>query len=256
MAGHRDRCPPGGRRPSAPGCSRRTSVRVRRSRAGSKSSRRPAAWMGWKVTPRTQGCCSAKSTIRPISPSLSPFFRVTTSVVEMFSSFSRSIARRRTSRRSAPRRSSSAAALEGVELQIDLEAGAVLGQAPGEVRLAGDAHAVGVDHQVLDRAPPGQVEHLEELGMDGGLAAGDLDDVRLDLVAHHGVEHALDLVQGPEGRPGPLAGVADRAAQVAGVGDLHERRRRSAARGRGRGRSRRGSPSGSACCRPPASRGA
>jgi hypothetical protein len=57
--------------------------------------------------------------------------------------------------RSAPRNCHQRFALEAVELQIDLEPRHVGRQALGEARLAGDAQAVGVDHQVADRAGPG-----------------------------------------------------------------------------------------------------
>ena len=60
------------------------------------------------------------------------------------------------------------------------------------------------------------------------LAAGDLHDVRLALVADDGVEHALDCsASGAVSLPRRAAvGVADRAAQVAGVGDLDQRQAR------------------------------
>ena len=50
-------------------------------------------------------CCSAYSMTLPISPSFKPFFSVTTRVVEMPNSLRCSSARRRISRRSAPRNS-------------------------------------------------------------------------------------------------------------------------------------------------------
>ncbi len=112
---------------------------------------------------------------------------------------------------------------QGVELQVELEAWLVVGQAGGEVRLPGNAQAVGVDHQVVDRPPPRRVEDGEERRMQGGLAAGDLHYVGLALVRHHGVEHALHRGEVAEARPVRAAfGVADRAAQVAVVGDLDQ----------------------------------
>ena len=56
--------------------------------------------------------------------------------------------------------------VQRVELEVDLEPLPVLGQPPDEVGLPGDPDAVGVDHQVLDRPLPGQVQHGEELGME------------------------------------------------------------------------------------------
>ena len=64
-------------------------------------------------------------------------------------------------------------------------------------------------------------------GMDGRLAARDLHDVRLALVAHDRVEHLLHRREVAELRPVHAAvGVADRAGQVAGVGDLDQRQAR------------------------------
>ncbi len=49
------------------------------------------------------------------------------------------------------------------------------------------------------------IEHGEEVGMDRRLAAGDLHDVGLALVAHDRVEHPLDLLERAERRrSGPL----------------------------------------------------
>jgi hypothetical protein len=69
-------------------------------------------------------------------------------------------------------------AAEGVELEVEFEVGHVGGEAGGEGGVLGDADAVCVDHEVLDGAAFGGVEDFEELGVDGGFAAGDLDDVR------------------------------------------------------------------------------
>ena len=51
---------------------------------------------------------------------------------------------------------------------------------------------------MADGAALGGVEDFEELGMDGGLAAGDLHDVGLGFVGDDAVEHAFDLVEGFE----------------------------------------------------------
>ncbi len=111
--------------------------------------------------------------------------------------------------------------VERVELEVHLEARHVPGEPAGELGVIGDPHAVGVDHQVLDRPLAGQVEHGEELGVDRRLAAGDLHDVRPPLVPHDAIQHERDLLQRPVQRPPRRAlGVADRAGQVAVVGDL------------------------------------
>jgi len=65
---------------------------------------------------------------------------------------------------------------------------------------------------------------LPEVGVDGGLAAGDLDDVGVAFVANDVVEHEGDLFERAVGgavRAG--VGVADGAFEVAVVGDLEER---------------------------------
>ena len=87
--------------------------------------------------------------------------------------------------------------VERVELEVHLEARHVPGEPPRELGVIGDPHAVGVDHQVLDRPLARQVEDLEELGVDRRLAAGDLHDVRPSLVPHDAVQHERDLLERP-----------------------------------------------------------
>ena len=114
-------------------------------------------------------------------------------------------------------------AAEGVELEVELELGHVGGEAVGEGFVLRDADAVGVDHEVADGAALGGVEDFEELRVDGGLAAGDLDDVGLGFVGDDAVEHAFDLVEGfVLGAVGAGLRVADGAGEVAGVADLEE----------------------------------
>ncbi len=110
---------------------RRISVSTMRCAWGSKPSLRPASWIGWKVTPRTQRQVRAWRTMSAISSSLTPFFRVTTRVVEMLlrsSASSASCGCGRGRRRALHQR----IALQAVELQIDLEARHVVGQPLGE----------------------------------------------------------------------------------------------------------------------------
>lgn len=114
---------------------------------------------------------------------------------------------------------------EGVELEVDLKAGRIVGEALGEVGVLRDAEAVGVEHQVLDRAALRGVEDGEEIGVERRLAAGDLHDVGLALVTDDGVEHELDLRERAVGGAlGRGLGVADGAGEIAGVGDLEERK--------------------------------
>ena len=111
-----------------------------------------------------------------------------------------------------------------IELQVDLEAGLVCRQPRGEVRFLRDAQAVRVDHQVPDRPLLRRVEDREEIRMQRRLAAGNLHDVGLAFVGDDRVEHALDRRQIAKARAmRARLGVADRAAQVAVIGDLDQR---------------------------------
>ena len=56
------------------------------------------------------------------------------------------------------------ARVERVELKIHLEARLVLRQPPGELRVLGDPHAVGVDHQVLNRPLPARSSTAKNSG--------------------------------------------------------------------------------------------
>jgi hypothetical protein len=112
---------------------------------------------------------------------------------------------------------------ERVELEVELEAGHVGGELLGEAWLSGDADAVGVDHEVADGAFATHVEDAKEVGVEGGLAAGELDDVGLELVGNDAVEHGLNLREGAVGGAmGATGGVADGAGEVAVVGDFEE----------------------------------
>jgi hypothetical protein len=84
-------------------------------------------------------------------------------------------------------------ALKGVELQVQLESGAVFRQAFGKAFLRRDAYAVRIHHQVPDGTRACGVENREEVRMDSRLTSRDLHHVRLAFVAHHGVEHPLYL---------------------------------------------------------------
>ena len=70
--------------------------------------------------------------MRPISSSFSPFFSVTTSVVEMPSRFSRSSALLADVAQVGAAQRDQRVALERVELQVDLEVRHVAGQPLGE----------------------------------------------------------------------------------------------------------------------------
>lgn len=115
-------------------------------------------------------------------------------------------------------------ALERVELEVELEAGHVPGESLGEGAIGGDADAVCVHHEVLDGAVAGGIEDGEEVWMESGFAAGDLNDVGFELIADDHVEHAEDLLEGAMGRAVRAGGgVADGAGEIAVVGDFEER---------------------------------
>src|SRR3546814_17607015 len=76
-------------------------------------------------------------------------------------------------------------------LQIHLEAGGEFGQTFDEIRLAGDAQAVGVEHQVANRFGFRQPQDVEDLWMQGRLAARDLQQVRLAFSGDQGVHYRL-----------------------------------------------------------------
>src|SRR5579863_6687980 len=86
-------------------------------------------------------------------------------------------------------------ALERVELQIDFEMRHEGGKALGELLVLRDANAVGVYHQVADGPFLAHLEDAEKIGMQRGLAAGDLDYIGLFLVADDAVKHGFDLGQ-------------------------------------------------------------
>ena len=159
----------------------------------------------------------------PISSSLTPRLTVQTSVVEMPRASRLASAWRRMRDSAAPRRFLSADVVQRIELQVDLEARPELGQRIDEGRILGDADAVGVQHHVLDRPAACGGDDLEDLGMDGGLAARDLHQVGLAFARHQRVEHALDLGQAAVRVPlGRGVGEAHRAGEVAGLVDLDD----------------------------------
>ncbi len=77
---------------------------------------------------------------------------------------------------------------------------------------------------MANRTLLGRIEDFEELRMQGRFATGNLHDIGLALVGDHGIEHALD--RGEVAKAGTMRsriGVADRAAQIAEIGDLDQR---------------------------------
>ena len=108
---------------------------------------------------------------------------------------------------------------EAVELEVD--DGVEGGHGGEESIVVGEADAVGVDHDLADATVAGGLDHLGQLGVDGGLAAAELDDLGVAFDFDETVEHGLDLFQG---KVVTDAGVseANGAIEVAGGVDLDE----------------------------------
>jgi hypothetical protein len=115
-------------------------------------------------------------------------------------------------------------AFEGIKLQINFGVGSFGGDAFGEVGLLGDFQAVGIDHDVTNRAGLREFEDLKKVGMNRRFAAGNLHDVGMSFVANDGIEHFFDereraMLQTFRA----TGGIADGTAEIAGVGDFDER---------------------------------
>ena len=114
-------------------------------------------------------------------------------------------------------------ALQRIELQIDFKSALVLCQPRHEIRLARDAQAVGVDHDMADRAGANRVEDREKLRMQGRLAAGYLHQIGLAFAGHQRVQHFLDRCQRQEtGAHRRGFRETDRAGQIAVIGDFDQ----------------------------------
>jgi hypothetical protein len=85
-------------------------------------------------------------------------------------------------------------AFEGIELQVDFEVFLHLRKALYEIFFLGNADAIGVDHQVPDRASLGHLHDLEKVWVNGELATGELDYVGMTFVAHYRVQYLFDLI--------------------------------------------------------------
>ena len=114
--------------------------------------------------------------------------------------------------------------VERIELEIDLEPRRIARQPFDEGPILRDPHPVGVDHHVADRAALHRVEDREELGMDRGFAARELDEIGLAFARHQRIEHRLDLGERTVAAV-HVGGVreAHRAGEVARLVDLDDR---------------------------------
>ncbi len=108
-------------------------------------------------------------------------------------------------------------------MQINLEGAFHLGQCRDEIRILGDADAVGVQHHMADRPAPRRVQDLEDLWVQGRLAAGDLQQIRLAFALDQEVEHALDFGEAALPRAQRRrTGETGRAGEVAMLVDLDQ----------------------------------
>ena len=115
-------------------------------------------------------------------------------------------------------------ALARIELQIDLEAGLQLGEPRHEILVARDAHAVRVQHDVADRLRLRELQDLEDLRMDRGLAAADLHEIGQALALDERLQHRVDLGQAAVlGARGRGLGEAHRTGEIALLVDLDQR---------------------------------
>ena len=119
----------------------------------------------------------------------------------------------------APSSAWSVARIEGVEREHD--AGVEGGQPP-HVGLVEQLQAVGGDGEPADAGRPAHLEELGQLGVQGGLAAREVDDVQLGVIREQVVEDLLHaLAREAVGAVVLVHGVADRTVEVAGRGDGH-----------------------------------
>ena len=111
---------------------------------------------------------------------------------------------------------------QAVELQV--HADPQLGEPPDERGVGGEADAVGVEGHRPDRLGPAELDDLDDLRMDGRLAAAEHDHLGLALAGDEDVEHAVDLLEAQRVAVGLVAGVgeADRAVEVAVGVDLDD----------------------------------
>ena len=117
--------------------------------------------------------------------------------------------------------------LQRIELQIDLEARPQIGKGSHELAITRDADAVGVQHDVADRLRLGQLQDVEDLRMDGGLAAADLHQIGLAFARNEGLQHGVDFGQAAVlGARGRGLGKAYRTGEIALLVDLDQRQTR------------------------------
>src|SRR6201985_2736499 len=77
-------------------------------------------------------------------------------------------------------------ALKRIELQIDLQPATIFRELRDEIRLARNPKAVGVDHDMADRAGAHGIQDREEVRMQRWLTAGNLHQIGLALACDQG----------------------------------------------------------------------
>src|ERR1035437_428951 len=110
-------------------------------------------------------------------------------------------------------------AVKAVELEIDR--GAHLSELVEEAVIVRNTLAIGVDHDERDATGTGSFHKVDDLRMDGGLAAGELHHFGVPLGANKIVQHRLDLFH-RQAEARPRIRKAERTIHVAGAVDFND----------------------------------
>ena len=110
-------------------------------------------------------------------------------------------------------------AVEAVELEVDRRAD--LGELFEEAVVVRDALAVGVHHDEWECRGRARIHKVDDLRMDGGLAAGELHHFGVPFGTDKVVQHRFDFFQ-RQTEAGTRIGKAERAVHVAGAVDLDD----------------------------------
>ena len=104
---------------------------------------------------------------------------------------------------------------------MEIDHWVLLGQLVQELVVPGDAHSVGVDHDLGDAPVFCGLDHLHQVGVDGRFAATELDDLRAALSLNETVQHEFHLVHGQTVSHARI-GETDGTVEVAGRVDLNQ----------------------------------
>ena len=108
---------------------------------------------------------------------------------------------------------------ESVELEIDGRAD--VSKTCQEAIVPSDSNAVGVEHYHGDALVERHPHHRQDVRVDGGLAAAELDDLGRAFELYEAVQHPLDLCEG-QAEAGLGVGEADGTVQIAVAVDFDE----------------------------------